>query len=195
MRDGLRYKVYAAFSETCWRQRLENGVPVESDSLDEAKRSAMRLVDDVPLVVSTGQNGPELFRVEPREAVVTKRDQQAADYAREAEGSRDCNPAADSQGRFDLIRRWGRDRLIIQNSTAKAQFLKTVEETGELASALAKNDIGSAVDAIGDIVVTLTLVAECMGVPIEECIDASWEQIKDRKGHLTPEGVFVKESE
>lgn len=88
---------------------------------------------------------------------------------------------------------WGIDRKIVLNSTSKAQFLKTVEEVGELASALAKNDKPGMIDAIGDIVVTLTLVAACAGVPITQCMAASWEAIKDRKGHLTPEGVFVKE--
>jgi NTP pyrophosphatase (non-canonical NTP hydrolase) len=88
---------------------------------------------------------------------------------------------------------WGIDRRIVLNSTPKAQFLKTVEEVGELASALAKNDKPAMVDAIGDIVVTLAIVASCSGVPLVECMRAAWEQIKDRKGTLTPEGVFVKE--
>lgn len=96
--------------------------------------------------------------------------------------------------RFADIRRWGMDRQIIQNSSAKAQFLKTVEEVGELASALAKGKIvPDAIDAIGDIVVTLTLVAACEKLDIEDCIEHSWGVIKDRKGHLTPDGVFVKE--
>jgi hypothetical protein len=30
-------------------------------------------------------------------------------------------------------------------------------------------------------------------VPLTECMRAAWEQIKDRKGTLTPDGVFVKE--
>ena len=88
---------------------------------------------------------------------------------------------------------WGIDRRIVLCSSARSQFMKTVEEVGELASALAKNDKPGMVDAIGDIVVTLTLVAACAGVPITQCMAASWEAIKDRKGHLTPEGVFVKE--
>lgn len=99
----------------------------------------------------------------------------------------------DRTARFRDIRKWGRDRQIIQNSTAKAQFLKTVEEVGELASALAKGRIVDAIDAIGDVVVTLTLVAACEDLDIEDCIEAAWQTIKDRKGHLTPDGVFVKE--
>jgi len=91
------------------------------------------------------------------------------------------------------FRQWGEDRDIIKNSTAKAQFLKTVEEVGELASALAKGNISATEDAIGDIVVTLTLVASCDGLDIVECMQSAWLEIKDRKGRLTPEGVFVKE--
>ena len=32
-----------------------------------------------------------------------------------------------------------------------------------------------------------------MGVNVEQCIEAAWQQIKDRRGCLTPEGVFVKD--
>lgn len=88
---------------------------------------------------------------------------------------------------------WGIDRKIVVNSSPKAQFLKTVEEIGELSSALAKNDTAGMIDAVGDVIVTLALVSACAGVPVTECMRAAWEQIKDRKGHLTPEGVFVKE--
>jgi NTP pyrophosphatase (non-canonical NTP hydrolase) len=94
---------------------------------------------------------------------------------------------------FNRIRQWGIDRGIVANSTPTAQFLKTVEEVGELSQALAKGRTADAVDAIGDIIVTLTLVSRCMGVDVEFCIEAAWDQIKDRRGYLTPEGVFVKE--
>lgn len=95
--------------------------------------------------------------------------------------------------KYEEIRQWAKDRLILQHSNAKAQFLKTVEETGELASALAKGDIPQVIDAIGDIVVTLTLVAACQNIDIELCIEAAWYAIKDRKGYLNANGVFVKE--
>lgn len=91
------------------------------------------------------------------------------------------------------IVQWGHDRQIIENSTPQAQFLKCVSEVGELGDALAKGQHSEMIDAIGDVYVTLCMVAECAGVDVPFCVQQSWEVIKDRKGHLTPEGVFVKE--
>ena len=48
-------------------------------------------------------------------------------------------------------------------------------------------------DAVGDIYVTLIGVCRIYGIDIQECIGQAYEEIKDRKGYLTPEGMFVKE--
>ena len=95
----------------------------------------------------------------------------------------------------EKIVQWGHDRQIIDNSTAKDQFLKCVSEVGELGDALAKNQHAEMIDAIGDVYVTLCMVAECSGIDMPYCIQSSWEEIKDRTGHLTPEGVFVKDED
>lgn len=95
--------------------------------------------------------------------------------------------------RFKDIRRWGKERGITLNSTPKAQFLKTVEEVGELANALAKGNTVEVIDAVGDIIVTLTLLTACHLLDVEDCIEVAWSQIKDRKGFLNEHGVFVKE--
>ena len=67
-----------------------------------------------------------------------------------------------------------------------------MEETGELAAGLARNDHMEVMDAIGDIVVVLTILAEQLNVDIETCVDAAWNEIKDRKGRLV-NGIFIKE--
>ena len=85
----------------------------------------------------------------------------------------------------ESIRLWGQDRGITLNSTAAAQFLKTAEEMGELAGALARDDQSEIEDAIGDIFVTLVMVATLSGAHIENCIEKAYNQIKDRKGYLT----------
>ena len=92
-----------------------------------------------------------------------------------------------------LVVQWGEERQIISNSTPKEQFLKCVSEVGELGDALAKANHGEMIDAIGDVIVTLIMVAECAGIDIAYCLHSAWNQIKDRRGHLTPDGVFVKE--
>jgi NTP pyrophosphatase (non-canonical NTP hydrolase) len=94
----------------------------------------------------------------------------------------------------DLIRQWAKDRNLIEGSDLKSQFVKLIEEAGELANAIAKkNDIEFA-DAIGDMVVVLTIMAAQNGMMIEDCIDAAWQQIRDRKGKMV-EGIFIKEAD
>lgn len=62
-----------------------------------------------------------------------------------------------------------------------------------MANAIAKkNDIEFA-DAIGDMVVVLTIMAAQNGMNIEDCIDGAWQEIKDRKGKMI-DGIFHKEA-
>ena len=91
------------------------------------------------------------------------------------------------------VLRWAEARRIIPNSTPQAQILKTVEELGELAGAIAKGREDDAIDAFGDVVVTLIIAADMMGTDLKRCLGHAYEQIKDRKGHLRPDGIFVKE--
>jgi NTP pyrophosphatase (non-canonical NTP hydrolase) len=94
----------------------------------------------------------------------------------------------------DLIRQWAQDRNLIEGSDLKSQFVKLIEEAGELANSIAKrNDIEFA-DAIGDMVVVLTIMAAQNGMMIEDCIDAAWQQIRDRKGKMV-DGIFIKEAD
>lgn len=94
--------------------------------------------------------------------------------------------------RFDRIRRWAAARNLLQGSTPARQFTKLEEEVTELAEAIAKDDYKEFVDAIGDCIVVLTIMAAQRGVNVEDCIDAAWSEIKDRKGKMI-DGVFVKE--
>jgi len=88
---------------------------------------------------------------------------------------------------------WSRDRQIIPNSTATAQFLKAVSEMGELADALAKKDVALTADAVGDVMVCLINFCALAGIDPVECLEGAYHQIKDRKGFLMPNGVFVKD--
>lgn len=89
--------------------------------------------------------------------------------------------------------RWAEARQIIPNSTPEAQILKTVEELGELVSGIVKKRPLDIADAFGDVLVTLTLAAALLDVDLAECFANAYEEIKDRKGHMTKEGVFVKD--
>ena len=94
--------------------------------------------------------------------------------------------------RFDLIRFWAKDRGIYDKGNSHTQYVKLMEEAGELASALLNKDTSEIVDAIGDMVVVLTNLAELEGVKIEDCIDVAYNVIARRKGKMI-NGTFVKE--
>jgi NTP pyrophosphatase (non-canonical NTP hydrolase) len=93
---------------------------------------------------------------------------------------------------FEPIRTWAMDRNI-HKSPVEKQFLKLLEEVGELSQALQKNNRGELIDAIGDCVIVLTNLAMIKGLSIENCINTAYEEIRNRKGKMI-DGVFVKEA-
>jgi NTP pyrophosphatase (non-canonical NTP hydrolase) len=92
-----------------------------------------------------------------------------------------------------LIIGWAKARGIVPNATPESQALKAVSEMGELADAILKGQDDEMKDAVGDVLVCLINLCALMGVTLAECLQAAWEQIKDRKGTLLPNGCFVKE--
>jgi len=90
---------------------------------------------------------------------------------------------------------WFHDRGIIENGAPMGQAIKTLEETTELLDALNRGDETAIKDAIGDIYVTLRGVCLTSGLFLDECIAIAYDEIKDRKGYLRSDGVFVKEEE
>ena len=93
---------------------------------------------------------------------------------------------------YDLIRDWAEDKGIYAEGDSKTQYLKLMEETGELAEALLKNDEPEVIDAIGDMVVVLTNLAKLRGHDIEACVASAYNVIKSRQGSMI-NGTFVKD--
>ena len=93
----------------------------------------------------------------------------------------------------NLVEMWGHDRCIIKNGKPMGQAIKTLEETTELLDAINKGDKEAIKDAVGDIFVTLLMQCAIQGFTATEALEAAYQQIKDRKGFLTPEGIFVKQ--
>ena len=93
---------------------------------------------------------------------------------------------------FDLIRTWADERGLYENGDSKTQALKLVEEVGETCRAILKEDYVEITDGIGDCVVVLTNLAELQGVSIEACIDAAYQEIKNRKGKMV-NGTYKKD--
>lgn len=87
---------------------------------------------------------------------------------------------------------WGEARGIVQNGKPMGQAIKTLEEVTELIDALHRDDLDDIKDAVGDVVVTLIMVCATKDIDLTSCLALAYQQIKDRKGYLRPDGVFVK---
>lgn len=147
---------------------------------------------------------------------------------------------------------WAKVRGLLDNSSTHAQALKLVEEVGELAGGIARQDENLIKDALGDCAVVLVILHKMAGMPpkthdknhtarlsdlvthsgglllyteadsfdslsvqyftrqclidlwaysatigmnLIECCFISWDVIKDRKGYLSEDGVWIKESD
>lgn len=89
------------------------------------------------------------------------------------------------------IKQWVRARDIHTAKPGK-QFLKVVEEVGELAEGLAKGNLDATQDAVGDVFVKLVSLCETLNIDITDCVEQAYTEIKDREGKMI-NGVFVKE--
>jgi len=93
---------------------------------------------------------------------------------------------------YDKILQLAGARLLLDTDYRFNQLAKTMEEVGELASAVIKDNREAQKDAIGDVVVTLTILAHQLGLNIEECIEHAYSNIANRKGAIK-NGFFIKE--
>ena len=92
-----------------------------------------------------------------------------------------------------LIIQWSEARKIIPNSNPESQLLKAVSEMGELADATIKHDKEAVIDAVGDVLVCLINYCVLQDINLVNCMEVAYDQIKNRKGILLPNGVFQKE--
>jgi len=93
---------------------------------------------------------------------------------------------------IDVIR-WAEARKIIPNAKPYTQLLKAFSEMGELADAEIKGEMPEIKDAVGDVMVCLINYCALKDISLVECIQGSYQEIKNRKGTLMPNGVFVKQ--
>ena len=93
---------------------------------------------------------------------------------------------------FNKIRDWAKDRNLYQKGDSKTQYVKLMEEAGELAQALLKQNKVEIKDAIGDMLIVLANLSELEGFKIEDCIDESFNVISKRTGKMV-NGTFVKD--
>lgn len=90
------------------------------------------------------------------------------------------------------ILNWAQERNLLDASNRNKQFIKLIEEIGELAQGMAKNDIVQIIDSIGDVQVVLIILAELYNLDSDKCLESAYETIKNRKGK-TVNGIFIKD--
>ena len=93
---------------------------------------------------------------------------------------------------FDQIRDWAEHRGIYAEGDPKTQYIKLMEEAGEVGRAILKQDTAGIADGIGDMVVVLTNLAELCDLTIEECVEMAYNTISKRTGKMD-NGTFVKD--
>jgi NTP pyrophosphatase (non-canonical NTP hydrolase) len=86
---------------------------------------------------------------------------------------------------------WADKRGLLYPENVKTQLIKVMEELGELSKAVLKNDVVEQIDGLGDVQVTLIILAAQLGLDYDKCLEAAYNEIKDRKG-ATVNGTFVK---
>lgn len=92
------------------------------------------------------------------------------------------------------IENWATERNFFGEggATIQSQFVKLIEEAGELAGNIARGK--DCTDDIGDMGVVLINIAKLAGTDLKTCLEHSYNEIKDRKGQWK-NGVFVKETD
>lgn len=88
------------------------------------------------------------------------------------------------------VEEWSRNKGLDKAAPEK-QFLKVIEEVGEVAAAMARNDREELVDGLGDTFVTLIILCQQLGVIPHEALDTAYGVISKRTGKMVG-GVFVK---
>ena len=106
------------------------------------------------------------------------------------------NDMSKNQDKLDTkakIIQWAIDRGLDKVEPSK-QAVKLMEEVGELAGGLARDNMDVIKDSLGDIYVVMVILALRLGIDLQEAIDSAYDVIKDRKGKLI-NGVFIKQED
>ena len=81
-----------------------------------------------------------------------------------------------------LVEEWAKEKRLDKAEPEK-QMLKVIEEVGEVGAALARNNENDLRDGIGDVVVTLIILAMQNNMDLHECLNQAYSEIKIGKGN------------
>lgn len=92
---------------------------------------------------------------------------------------------------MEATKKWGEDKGL---NDCKAQLNKVIEEVGEIAHEITRNNYDSEelTDAIGDTLVTIIILANILKREPVECLAEAYKEIAHRTGR-TESGTFIKE--
>lgn len=94
---------------------------------------------------------------------------------------------------IEKVKKWSKDRNLHVSDSNK-QFLKIVEELGEVSGAYARGNIEEMKKELGDVLVTLIIFAQQNQLDLKECLELAYNKILYRKGKMI-NGVFIKEED
>lgn len=91
------------------------------------------------------------------------------------------------------VKDWSKDRGL-DKTDPKMQVVKLVEEFGELARGILKEDDDLIIDSLGDMLVVIIILHQQLGLELNQTLTVAYNEIKNRKGK-TIDGVFIKEGD
>lgn len=89
------------------------------------------------------------------------------------------------------IYQWGDDKGLLHEDRIDRQFMKMTEEVGEVAAAIGKGKTEELAEELGDVFVTLSLLAAQNGLNLTSCVKIAYDKIKGRDGKII-NNTFVK---
>lgn len=92
------------------------------------------------------------------------------------------------------VEQWSKNKGL-NESNSFVQYAKASEEFGEVGAALCRENYHDLKDGIGDVVVTMIILAQQNGLTLEECLNQAYNEIKGRKGKMSSDGSFIKEED
>lgn len=98
------------------------------------------------------------------------------------------------------VEQWSDNKGITDKSSPEVQWMKVIEELGELSKAISESREDDMVDGFGDVLVTLIIENYLLrksgklkeNQTVEHCLGVAYDVIKDRDGEIV-DGMFIKE--
>lgn len=90
------------------------------------------------------------------------------------------------------ILEWADNKNLLKYENRFKQYSKLQEESNELYVAMLDDNKAEIIDALGDCVIVLTILAEQLGFDLATCVECAYDEIKNRTGK-TLNGTFIKD--